>query len=173
MASSSFLDKLKKRGFEEEGGGDSAPMSSSEGEGAAVKMPEGEMQLDIDMYQTPSEVVLITQIAGVTLKEVAIGIEGENDVVVIQGEKKLPDIKDDDTEPGNMKFIHQEGHWGSFYRRILLPGEVLPGEADAEFDDGVLVLRLPLAKPSAVSGQQIRIHRREDDDDKKKRSSKK
>src|SRR3989344_498009 len=162
MAASSFLDKLKKRGFEEEASAEK-PTASSGGAVGVVKMPEGEMQLDIDMYQMPTEVVLVTQIAGVSLKEVAIGIEGENDVVVIQGEKKLPDIKDDDAEPSNMKFIHQEGHWGSFYRRILLPGEVIPGEADAELEDGVLVLRLPLAQPSASAGSQIRIHRRDDE----------
>jgi len=164
---SSFLDKLKKRGFEEE---EAAREEEAEENPASVKMPEGEMQLDADLLQTGSEVILITQIAGVSLKDISISIEGENDVVVLQGEKKRPHVESEDDEDGSaVKYIHQEGHWGSFYRRILLPGEIIPGEADAELEEGVLILRLPLAAPSAVSGQVIKIHRRIEKDTKKKR----
>lgn len=166
MASSSFLDKLKKRGFEEE---EAARKEEAEANPAAVQMPEGEMQLDIDVMQTNDEVILITQIAGVSLKDVAISIEGENDVVVLQGEKKKPRIHTDEPmeEDDEMKYIHQEGHWGSFYRRVLLPGEIIPEEADAELEEGVLVLKLPLASPIAsTSGKTIQIHRRKSDDKK-------
>lgn len=156
MTSSSFLDKLKKRGFEEE-----EATREEQIESGAIKIPEGEMQLDVDLLQTSSEVVLITQIGGVQLKDVSISIEGENDVVVLQGEKKRPRIGTDEPMDEDAKFIHQEGHWGSFYRRVLLPGEIIPGDADAELEDGVLILRLPLAEPSSVSGQTIKIHRRE------------
>ena len=161
MASSSFLDKLKKRGFEEE---EAARQEEAEANPAAVQMPQGEMQLDVDLMQTNEEVILITQIAGVSLKDVAISIEGENDVVVLQGEKKKPRVDADESieEGDGVKYIHQEGHWGSFYRRILLPGEIIPEEADAELEEGVLILRLPLASPVAgASGKVIQIHRRE------------
>jgi len=160
MASNSFLDKLKKRGFEEEEAARAEDAEAGVSSDGSVLMPTGEMQLDVDLFQTASEVVLITQIAGVTLKEVTISIEGENDVVVVQGEKKKPKIEMDEGSIEGPKYIHREGHWGSFYRRVLLPGEIIPGEADAELEDGVLILRLPLAMPSAVSGQVVRIHRR-------------
>ena len=96
---------------------------------------EEEGQLAIDMYQTPSEIIIKTMIAGVKQEDLDISIT--RDMVVIKGHRE----ESNDTA-GN-DYFHKELYWGSFSRTIILPQEIDVDESEAINKNGLLVIRMP------------------------------
>lgn len=97
--------------------------------------PDG--QLAIDVYQTPTDIVIRAPIAGVANPN-EIEIHIAHDVVTIRGERK-PDAKVADGD-----YLYQECYWGKFSRSVVLPQEVDAEAAVANFSrNGILSLRLP------------------------------
>ncbi len=95
--------------------------------------PEGE--LTVDVYQTPSEIVIKSMVAGVKPEDLDISIT--RDMITIKGKRETERfVKDED-------YFHQELYWGSFSRTIMLPVEIEVEEADAVEKHGLLILRLP------------------------------
>ena len=96
--------------------------------------PQPEGQLAIDVYQTDSELVIQSAIAGVKPDNIDITIE--DDVITLKGKrKKLTD------EVGD--YFYQECYWGSFSRQIISPVEIDPGRVDASLKEGILTIRIP------------------------------
>jgi HSP20 family molecular chaperone IbpA len=94
-----------------------------------------EGQLPVDVYQTPSEVVIRTFIAGVRPDEINLSIS--RDMVVIEGARaERESIPDGD-------YFNRELFWGSFSRTILLPQEIDVDNSSASAKDGLLTLILP------------------------------
>ncbi len=92
-------------------------------------------ELSVDVYQTASEIIVQTMVAGVRPEDLNVDIT--RDTVTISGSRKeSKTIKDDD-------YFTQELYWGSFSRTIALPEEVDPDEAEATEKHGLLVLKLP------------------------------
>ena len=106
------------------------------GEGEAWFDDESEDgQLTIDVYQTPTEIVIKSMVAGVKPEDLDIAIT--RDMITIKGKRETERfIKDED-------YIHQELYWGSFSRTIMLPAEIEVEEAEAIEKHGLLILRLP------------------------------
>lgn len=96
--------------------------------------PETEGELAIDVYQTESEIVVQSAIAGVKPEQINVILE--NDMLIIEGERKKPL-----EEKGN--YLVQECYWGKFSRKILLPTEIDSEKIEASFKDGILIIRLP------------------------------
>ena len=96
--------------------------------------PKSEGQLAVDVYQTESELIIQSAIAGVKPNELDISVEG--DLVIIRGERKRPAEESED-------YFSQECYWGPFSRKIILPVEVDPGRIDANLKDGILTIRMP------------------------------
>ena len=96
---------------------------------------DNEGQLTIDVYQTPSEIVVESTIAGVDPENLDISINNES--VTIRGKReRTTKINDDD-------YFYQECYWGKFSRSIILPQEVDADNANASLKNGILVIRLP------------------------------
>ena len=95
---------------------------------------ETEGQLAIDMYQTPSEIVIKTM-AGVKQEDLDVSIT--RDVVTIRGKRE----ESNDTA-GN-DYFHKELYWGSFSRTIILPQEIDVDESEAIYKNGLLTIRMP------------------------------
>jgi HSP20 family protein len=92
-------------------------------------------ELSVDVYQTPSEIIVQTMVAGVRPEDLNVDIT--RDTVTISGSRKESrNVKEDD-------YHIQELYWGSFSRTIMLPEEVDPDEAEATEKHGLLVLKLP------------------------------
>jgi len=104
-------------------------------ESEASQGPDG--QLAIDVYQTPTDIIIMAPIAGVAKPE-HIEINISHDVVTIRGERK-PDVKVAEAD-----YLYQECYWGRFSRSVVLPQEVDADAAVANFSrNGILSLRLP------------------------------
>lgn len=109
---------------------------------------EGEEgQLTIDVFQTPSEVVIKSTVAGVDPDNIDISIT--NDMVTIRGRR----VKDEKVEAEN--YYYQELYWGTFSRSIILPVEVDVDRAKAGIKNGILTIRLP--KIEKVRTKKIKV----------------
>ncbi|RLC94516.1 MAG: Hsp20/alpha crystallin family protein [Chloroflexi bacterium] len=107
----------------------------------------GEWTLDLDMYQTPNEVVVKAALPGVKPDEVDISITG--DTLTIKGEhKEEQEVKEED-------YFRRERRYGTFSRSIQIPVPVKSDKADAVFENGVLTLTLP--KLEEVKPKQIKV----------------
>ena len=96
---------------------------------------EEEGQLTVDVYQTPSEIVIKTMVAGVKPEDLDVGIT--RDSITIRGRREEErTVADDD-------YYHRELYWGSFSRTVVLPEEIDVDEAEAVEKYGMLILRLP------------------------------
>lgn len=99
------------------------------------KKIQGEGQLAIDLYETDTEFIIRSTIAGVKPEDLDITVE--NDMVTIKGSRE------EKIEESGGKYYYQECYWGSFSRQIILPEEVDSDKAEASMKDGVLILRIP------------------------------
>lgn len=98
-------------------------------------MEEAEGQLTVDVFQTPSEIVIQSTVAGVAPEDLDISITSES--VTIRGKRERSEhVKNDD-------YFYQECYWGRFARTIILPHEIDPERAVAGMKNGVLTIRLP------------------------------
>ena len=100
----------------------------------------------VDMYQTDDEVVVKAALPGFTADEVQINVTG--DVLTLRGEMQHQEEKKE-------KAWHiREHRWGSFERSVALPTAVVSERADADFENGILTIRLPKAeevKPKTIT----------------------
>ncbi|OGI82042.1 hypothetical protein A3I25_01130 [Candidatus Nomurabacteria bacterium RIFCSPLOWO2_02_FULL_42_17] len=96
---------------------------------------EEEGQLTVDVYQTPTEVVVQAMVAGVRPDDLQITIT--RDMVTIRGKREENRTIEEEN------YFARELYWGTFSRTILLPQEVEPEEAEATERHGFLTIRLP------------------------------
>lgn len=109
---------------------------------------ENDGQLTIDMYQTESEIVIKSTIAGVKPEDIDVSIN--NDMITIRGARHM---EEDVTED---KYYYQECYWGSFSRSVVLPVDVLSDKIEASLKNGILTVRLPKADINKVKKIQVR-----------------
>jgi HSP20 family protein len=100
----------------------------------------------LDLYQTAEEVVVKASLPGVDPKEIHISVTG--DVLTLRGEvREARDVE-------GAEYHIKERRFGSFTRSVGLPTAVVADKADAQFEHGVLTLRLPKAeevKPKTIT----------------------
>ena len=109
---------------------------------------DGEGQLTIDVYQTDSEVVIKSTIAGVKPEDLDVSIV--NDMITIRGERKQEE------EIHEENYYYQECYWGSFSRSIILPVDVLPDKIEASMKNGILTIKMPKADNTRTKKIQVR-----------------
>ena len=92
-------------------------------------------QLAVDIYQTPTHVILQTMVAGVRPDDLDISITRE--MVSISGRREGPrNVNQED-------WFTQELYWGGFSRTITLPQEVEAEESEALENHGLLIIKMP------------------------------
>ena len=100
----------------------------------------------VDMLQTDDEVVVKASLPGVKPEDINISITG--DVLTIRG-----DLSEEKSTKEPTYHI-RERRYGSFSRTIPLPTVVVADKAQADFENGILVLTLPKAeelKPKTIT----------------------
>lgn len=118
-----------------------APKAAREG----GSEPEG--QLTIDVYQTQSEIIVESAIAGVKPEDIDVNVS--SDSITVRGERRREqEIKEDD-------YLYQECYWGRFSRSIILPQEIDPEGASVNFKNGILTVHLP--KLNRKKSKQLKV----------------
>jgi HSP20 family protein len=97
---------------------------------------EREVRLPLDVYTTPSEIVLTANVPGLKPEDVQVTLEG--DTLSIYGEFKAP--------MENVDYIFQERSYGKFNRKLTINVPVDANKVEATFDSGVLTVTLPKAE---------------------------
>lgn len=103
----------------------------------------------IDMYETSDMVVLEAVMPGVTADDINISMD--RDVLTIRAETTH---EEETNGKEDRNYYRREIHHRSYVRSIRLPTLVDVEKTDAEFENGILTLRLPKAeevKPKQIS----------------------
>jgi HSP20 family protein len=108
-----------------DGGGNSSLADAMQDEG----------ELMIDVYQTPTDIVIKTMVPGVRPEDLDITIT--RDMVTVKGKREVERTISEEN------YFHRELYWGSFSRTVALPQEVEIEESEAVEKHGLLIIRLP------------------------------
>jgi len=104
----------------------------------AVELEDhNEGQLAVDVAETDSELIIVATMAGTPKDKVELHLH--NDLLTIRGERKSP-------VPAGALEHFKECYFGRFSRSIVLPCDIHPEMAKAEYINGLLVIRLPKIK---------------------------
>jgi HSP20 family protein len=102
----------------------------------------------VDIYEDEHNITLKVEVPGIDEKDIDVRIEGNT--LTVHGERKL------EKEEKEENFRRVERHYGSFTRSFTLPGSVDPGQVSADYDKGVLKIKLP--KKAEAKPQQIKVN---------------
>lgn len=155
----SFFDTLKNFDAETDASSFGPSLSDlkvdSEKKGDAVSdseerwLPESEGQLAVDVWQTESELVISSTIAGVKPENLNIAIE--NDIVTINGRRE----KTESISPDS--YFCQECYFGPFSRSVILPVEVNAEKVDAAIKDGILTIRIQKLQKEKTKKIEVKL----------------
>ncbi|MDP2789175.1 MAG: Hsp20/alpha crystallin family protein [bacterium] len=121
----------------EEENGDSEKLqakNNKKDKGGWMEEESSEAELAVDVYQTPTDIMIQTMVAGVRPEDLDLDIA--RDVISIHGKREENRTIDEEN------YFTKELYWGKFSRTILLPQEVEPEEAEATEKHGLLTIRL-------------------------------
>lgn len=117
-----------------------------EGCNASSELAQGSWVPAVDIYSTiDREVVLKAELPDMKQDEIELTVVGNT--LTLSGERKL------DTVVSKKQFQRIERSFGSFSRTFTLPPTVDAGKVTAEYNAGILTIRLPLreeAKPTHI-----------------------
>lgn len=105
--------------------------------------------LPLDMYETENDVVVKVAIPGVKPEDIEVTVTG--DLLSIKGEFQSESEEKDEKR----NYHRQERRYGSFSRQVTLPSGVNADGCAADFENGVLTLRLPKVEEAKVKKVQI------------------
>lgn len=114
-------------------------------------------QLHVDVFQSEQVIVVYAQSAGADMNDVHVSIEGDADIVLIEGRRIRPEYLVFPKKKVRGAFVAEECVWGDFYRRIILPESVNIEKAEAKIKNGVLILSLPLLKPNEKEKVKLKV----------------
>lgn len=154
---SSFLDRLKKKDVITTTPDDVKTEKIAAQNKAPAEAVVPAEQLKVDIYQSPTAIIIYAQIAGASVNDYGVTIEGDGDIVTIKGERTRPnDEHFQNPAVAGKEHVLEECSWGKFYRQIILPAEVDPTKTEAKMREGVLMLLLPL-KEHGEKGVRINV----------------
>ncbi len=120
-------------------------------ENQAVKEKEPELEegeLTVDAYETTTEIVIQSMVAGVRPEDLTINIT--RDTITIRGKREENKGVPADT------FFAKELYWGTFSRVLNLPAEVEPERADAIEKHGLLIIKIPKIDKSKQASIRVK-----------------
>lgn len=122
----------------------------------------------VDVSQSDKEVIVEAEIPGLTEKD-NLDIEVHPTQVILSGEinrsrsNREPEERDrqrteNERLPSETSYYHTERYVGKFQRVIALPAEVDEEKASAEYENGVLEIRIPKMQADKGKKLDVRFH---------------
>lgn len=103
----------------------------------------------MDIYETDKEVVAEVELPGVDPKK--IKVEVENNVLRVEARSEQ---KKEEKKKG---YYRKEISSGFYKRAVPLPAEVIGNKAEANYEEGMLTITIPKAKPKKEKKKTIKI----------------
>lgn len=116
-------------------------------QGENDSMSTGGFVPPVDIYEDEHQLTLKIEVPGVRPEDIDIRVE--NNILAIRGERKL------EKEEKEENFQRIEQRYGTFYRAFTLPNTVDTEHVKAEYDNGVL--RIRLNKKAEAKPKQIKV----------------
>ncbi|MEK7173920.1 MAG: Hsp20/alpha crystallin family protein [Patescibacteria group bacterium] len=110
-----------------------------------------EGQLTVDVFQTPTHIVVQAPMAGVKPDDIDVSVN--RDMITIRG------TREQKQETDTHNYYYREVFWGPFSRSVLLPEEVDSDRTEASFKAGLLTIRLP--KIDREENRSVKIEAKE------------
>ncbi len=110
--------------------------------------PAGNWIPAVNVEEAADELLLTAELPGIREEDVTVNIE--NNILTIRGEKRETYKAGGEEGDEEHNYHVSERRYGSFHRSFTLPRSVQPDAIAAEFENGVLTVRLPKA-PEAKS----------------------
>src|SRR5213082_1599071 len=102
----------------------------------------------VDVYEDEHQVTLKIEVPGIDEKDIDVRID--NNTLTVHGERKI------EKEEKEENFRRVERQYGSFTRSFTLPSSVDPGQVSADYNKGVLNIKL--AKKAEAKPKQIKVN---------------
>jgi len=99
----------------------------------------------VEVRENNGNLMICAELPGLNKEDVKV--EVNNNTLVIQGERKR------ESEEDRSGVRHSERSYGFFYREIPLPEGVKLDQAKAEFNNGILEVRVPIAEEQRKNRQ--------------------
>jgi HSP20 family protein len=103
----------------------------------------------VDVYETDKEIVVKAEVPGVEPEDIEVYCT--EDALVLRGESR----REDERQEGGTHRI--ERRYGRFERQIPLPPGAIPDQAQANFRNGVLELRIPKSEEARQRMRRIPV----------------
>ena len=132
---------------------DDAAKEATKPDEHSEEIDDNEGQLTVDVYQTPTHIVVQAPMAGVNPDDVDVSIN--NDMITIRGKREAK------RETRGSDYYYREVFWGSVSRSVLLPEEVDSDKAEASFKHGLLTIKLPKTNKDA-GAHRVSVKTREE-----------
>ena len=104
----------------------------------------------VDVFEKDEMLVIQVDLPGLKKGDVKVSLE-EGSLVITGERKKEKKVKKEN-------YFRAERASGRFYRRMMLPVETETENIEADFDDGVLKIRIPKPPEAKKETRQIEIH---------------
>ena len=101
----------------------------------------------VDIYETPNELVVKADLPDVNEKEIDVRVE--NNLLTVRGERKF------EKSVSEENYLRVERTYGAFSRSFSLPNTLNAEAIKADYQNGVLSIRMPKREESRP--KQIRI----------------
>src|SRR5208282_2027147 len=118
------------------------------GGGREESLTAGAFVPPVDIYEDEHSIQLKLEVPGIDEKDLDIKVE--NNVLTVSGERKF------EKEEKEENFHRVERRYGSFSRSFTLPNTVNTEDIQADYDHGVLKVRL--AKRAEAKPKQIKVN---------------
>jgi HSP20 family protein len=117
-------------------------------EGAEEALTTTSFAPPVDVYEDEHNVTLKIEVPGIEEKDIDVRIE--NNTLTVHGERKF------EKEEKEENYRRVERQYGSFTRSFTLPSTVDPNQVNANYDKGVL--KIKLAKKAEAKPKQIKVN---------------
>jgi HSP20 family protein len=101
----------------------------------------------VDVGENDQEVIVRAEVPGIGPEDIQITVSGGQ--LILAGEKKVS------PEQGGKEFYQTESRYGTFRRAIPLPESIDPEGVEAEYQNGVLMIRI--RKTSGAPPKRVEV----------------
>ena len=113
-----------------------------------IEEENDEAELALDIYQTPTDIIVQTMVAGVKPDDLEISVA--RDTITIRGTREESRTIDENN------YFSKELYWGRFSRTISLPQEIEPEEVEATEKHGLLTIRIKKVDKEKKNNVKVR-----------------
>lgn len=108
----------------------------------------------IDVYETDDSLTIEAELPGLDPKDIDVSIE--EGVLTLRGERKL------EKEVKEENYYRVERAYGAFQRAVRLPAEVDAEKVKANYDNGVLKVKVPKVEPAKPQSIPIEVEKKKE-----------